>query len=67
MMSLLVVAWVALAWVGDEYLPENWPVEISRETLMNLFGILASTMLTVATFSVSAISSAYASVANSAS
>ncbi len=67
LMSLAAVAWVCVAWFGDDLSPVEWPVKISKDTLIHLFGILASTMLTVATFSVSAVASAFAAVATSAS
>ncbi len=67
LMSLAAIGWVAIAYFGQRLDRGNWPIDIDRETLLNLFGILASTMLTVATFSVSAIAAAYASVASSAS
>lgn len=64
--SLGAIGWVALSYFGSTLVPAANRVDISRETLISLFSILASTMLTVATFSVSAISSAFNSVATSA-
>lgn len=67
LMSLAAIGWVAFAYFAQQFSRGDWPIDIDRDTLMNLFGILASTMLTVATFSVSAMAAAYASVASSAS
>lgn len=69
LMSLAMVGWVWVSYMAGTVLEPTVfsSIEISRETLLNLFTILASTMLTVATFSVSAIASAYASVATTAS
>ena len=68
-MSACVVGWVWISYMAGTYLEPSFFsfIEVSRETLLNLFTILASTMLTVATFSVSAIANAYASVATTAS
>ncbi len=66
LLGLGAVAWVGLAYAGERWLPRGWRVDIERETLVNLFGILASSMLTVATFSVSAMAAAFASVGSSA-
>ncbi len=64
--SLAAVGWVVLSFFADRLFGELRNINIEKETLINLFSILASTMLTVATFSVSAISTAFASVATSA-
>lgn len=64
--SVAALLWVLLATLAEYFLPKAWRIDISKETLVNLFSILASTMLTVATFSVSAIAAAYASVSTSA-
>lgn len=64
--SLAAVGWVILSFFADRLFGELRHIDIEKETLINLFSILASTMLTVATFSVSAISTAFASVATSA-
>jgi uncharacterized membrane protein len=64
--SLAALFWVFLGTVAEYFLKGSWGIDISRETLVNLFSILASTMLTVAIFSVSAIAAAYASVSTSA-
>ncbi len=68
-MSACVVGWVWISYMAGTYLEPSFFsfIEVSRETLLNLFTILASTMLTVATFSVSAIANAYGSVATTAS
>ncbi len=65
-LSLAAIGWVALSFFSDRFLPEAAKINITKETLINLFTILASTMLTVATFSVSAVATAFSSVATSA-
>ena len=64
--SIAAICWVILGSLAEYFLPDSWQFNITHETLVQLFTILASTMLTVATFSVSAIATAYASVATSA-
>jgi uncharacterized membrane protein len=66
-LSLTAIGWVGLSYFADSLLPMAWKVNIEKSTLINLFSILASTMLTVATFSVSAVATAFGSVATSAS
>lgn len=66
-LSIAAIAWVGMSFFADNLPLEFWKVNISKETLVNLFAILASTMLTVATFSVSAVAAAFGSVATSAS
>lgn len=65
--SLGALGWVALSYLAEIFYPEAFAVKIPKETLVGLFTILASTMLTVATFSVSAVANAFAAVGNSAS
>ena len=65
--SLGALGWVALSYLTEIFYPEAFGVNIPKETLVGLFTILASTMLTVATFSVSAVANAFAAVGNSAS
>lgn len=65
-MGIAAVAWVSTAYTGDFFLPDKIKVEIERDILINLLGIMASTMLTVATFSVAAMVSAYAAVSTTA-
>jgi uncharacterized membrane protein len=65
--SLAAIAWVVIAVLVDTLIDHLWGVDIPRETLVNLFTILASTMLSVATFSVSAVASAFGAVGSSAS
>lgn len=65
-LSLGAVGWVGLSYFADHFLPAGLKVNIEKSTLVNLFSILASTMLTVAIFSVSAIAAAFSSVATSA-
>lgn len=64
--SMGALFWVFLGTIAEYFLKDSWGIDIDRETLVNLFSILASTMLTVAIFSVSAIAAAYASVSTMA-
>ncbi|HRE82918.1 MAG TPA: DUF2254 domain-containing protein [Opitutaceae bacterium] len=64
-MSLLAIGWVTLAY-GIQYVTnDTWPFDIEKATLTNLFAILASSMLTVATFAVSALVAAFSGVSSS--
>lgn len=64
-MSLLAVGWVMGAY-GMQYLfTGDWPIDIEKSTLTNLFAIMASSMLTVATFAVSALVAAFSNVYSS--
>ena len=65
-MGLAAAGWVTIAYLFAEYLPDKLKIGIEREILINLLGIMASTMLTVATFSVAAMVSAFGSVATTA-
>lgn len=65
-MGLTAVLWVSVAYWGDHFLPDKMKVEIKRDILINLLGIMASSMLTVATFSVAAMVSAFAAVSTTA-
>lgn len=65
-MGLAAVGWVTAAYWGDAFLPDKMKIGIEREILINLLGIMASTMLTVATFSVAAMVSAFAAVSTTA-
>lgn len=65
-MGLAAVAWVSIAYGCAEYLSDTMKINIEREILINLLGILASTMLTVATFSVAAMVSAFSAVSTTA-
>lgn len=65
-MGLAAVGWVSVAYFFAWLLPDDMKVVIKRDILINLLGIMASTMLTVATFSVAAMVSAYAAVATTA-
>ena len=64
--GLAAIAWVSIAYAGAEYLPAQLKINIERGILINLLGILASTMLTVATFSAAAMVSAFAAVSTTA-
>lgn len=65
-MGLAAVGWVTLAYSFAWVIPDQFEYGVKRDILLNLLGILASSMLTVATFSVSAMVGAFAAVANSA-
>ena len=65
-MGLAAVAWVTAAYVFAWLLPDDIKVKVEREILINLLGIMASTMLTVATFSVAAMVSAFSAVSTTA-
>ncbi len=65
-MGIAAVFWVCFAYFGEQIWPEDLVLEVEREILINLLGIMASTMLTVATFTVAAMVSAYAAVSNTA-
>ena len=65
-MGLAAVGWVSIAYASAENMPEKMKIGVSREILINLLGIMASTILTVATFSVAAMVSAFAAVSNTA-
>ncbi len=65
-MGIAAVIWVTAAYLCASWLPEKIHVEVRRDILINLLGIMASTMLTVATFSVAAMVSAYATVSSTA-
>lgn len=58
----LLMALLAL-FIGKTY-DASLPVDISEDSLVSLFGIFASSMLTVATFTVTAISSAASGASN---
>ena len=65
-MGIAAVTWVSISYSGDYFLPDKMKVEIEPAILTNLLGIMASTMLTVATFSVAAMVSAFAAVSTTA-
>lgn len=65
-MGLAAVFWVILAYHIGPLVPGYILLDIKRDALINLFGILASTMLTVAIFSVTAMVSAYATISTTA-
>lgn len=60
----------AVVWIETAYLAGTWtmqaPFEIDREVMLSLLQILASTMLTVAIFAVTAMVGAYSSVTTTA-
>lgn len=63
-MSLVAIGWVTLAYGLQFVVKGTWPFDIEKATLTNLFAILASSMLTVATFAVSALVSAFSGVSS---
>lgn len=65
-MGIAAVIWVNIAYLCATWLPEEMRVEVKRDILINLLGIMASTMLTVATFSAAAMVSAFSAVATTA-
>ncbi len=65
-MGIAAVTWVTIAYSGDYFLPDKMKIGIERDILINLLGIMASTMLTVATFSVAAMVHALATVSTTA-
>eukprot|EP00903_Cladosiphon_okamuranus_P003482 g3480.t1 len=65
-MGAAAVSWVYIAYFCGRWIPDDMVVNIERESLINLLGIMASTMLTVATFSVTAMVSAYFAVSTTA-
>ncbi|QTN33183.1 DUF2254 domain-containing protein [Akkermansiaceae bacterium] len=65
-MGVAASAWVSIAYLCSTWMPGELWIEVKRDILINLLGIMASTMLTVATFSVAAMVSAFASVASTA-
>lgn len=65
-MGIAALVWVSVAYSGDYFLPDKMKIGIEREILINLLGIMASTMLTVATFSVAAMVSAFGAVSTTA-
>src|SRR5687768_77987 len=60
----------AVAWIEMAYIASSWqmkpPFEIDRDVILSLLQILASTMLTVAIFAVTAMVSAFSSVTTTA-
>ncbi len=44
-MGIAAVTWVSIAYTGDRFLPDKMKIGIEREILINLLGIMASTML----------------------
>lgn len=65
-MGLAAALWVSGAYLFSDKLPAKLLVDIDGKVLINLLGIMASTMLTVATFSVAAMVSAYSAVSTTA-
>lgn len=64
-MSLVASGWVTGAYGLQYVVKGEWPFDIEKSTLTNLFAILASSMLTVATFAVSALVAAFSGVSSS--
>ncbi|GGJ78688.1 DUF2254 domain-containing protein [Pseudomonas matsuisoli] len=64
--SLLATAAALLGTLANSYLPESSVPSIERDTLQNLLTIIASSMLTVTTFSLSILVGAFSSASSSA-
>lgn len=64
--SLVATAAALLGTLANTYLPESGLPSIERETLQNLLTIIASSMLTVTTFSLSILVGAFSSASNGA-
>ncbi len=64
-LSLVAIGWVSLAYGLQFVVTGAWRFDIEKDTLTNLFAILASSMLTVATFAVSALVAAFSGVSSS--
>lgn len=65
--SLLAVATALIAiWVSP-YIPSDLPTKIGADAVDNILGIIASSMLTVTTFSLSTMVSAYSAATNNVS
>lgn len=64
--GLGAVAWVEFAMLSPRFIPWDPPFEVDRDVLLSLLQILASTMLTVAIFAVSAMIAAFSSVTTTA-
>jgi len=63
-MSLVAIGWVTMAYGMQFFVKGAWPFDIEKGTLTSLFAILASSMLTVATFAVSALVAAFSGVSS---
>ncbi len=59
MFSILAVATALVAIVVSPYIPSDLPTQIGADAVDNILGIIASSMLTVTTFSLSTMVSAY--------
>lgn len=59
LLSLLAVATALLSIVSSPYIPASLPTRIGADAVDNILGIIASSMLTVTTFSLSTMVSAY--------
>jgi uncharacterized membrane protein len=57
--SILAVATALVAIVVSPYIPSDLPTQIGADAVDNILGIIASSMLTVTTFSLSTMVSAY--------
>ena len=58
--SLLAVATALVAIIVSPYIPDDLPTKIGSDAVDHILGIIASSMLTVTTFSLSTMVSAYA-------
>ncbi|WP_462378828.1 DUF2254 domain-containing protein [Pseudomonas sp. Marseille-QA0892] len=64
--SLVAIAAALLGTLANTYLPEDKVPNVEQETLRNLLTIIASSMLTVTTFSLSILVGAFSSASNAA-
>ncbi len=65
--SLLAVATALVAILISPYIPGDLPTKIGADAVDNILGIIASSMLTVTTFSLSTMVSAYSAATNNVS
>jgi uncharacterized membrane protein len=64
LIGMLGVAAAMLAAVAENYIPWKFPWDIGADALDSILAIIASSMLTVTTFSLNVMTSAYGSAAN---
>ncbi|WP_455274458.1 DUF2254 domain-containing protein [Rhizobium herbae] len=65
--SVLAVATALVAIWASPYIPSDLPTKIGADAVDNILGIIASSMLTVTTFSLSTMVSAYSAATNNVS
>lgn len=64
LLGVLGVAAAIIATVSDRFLPEKFPFDISEDAIDSLLTIIATSMLTVTTFSLGVMSSTFATAAS---